>query len=89
MRQRGNDGALEIFEDCVHWFTVIGCVLGQAIHQIARLHVRQHRILPDVFQVVPDPVHYLVTVTPEFFIVHCVYLPAIPIVARALLRNVN
>ena len=52
MRQRGNDGALEILEDRVHRFAVIGRVRGQAIHQVARLHVRQHRILPDVFQIV-------------------------------------
>ena len=72
VRQRGNDGALKILQDGVHRFALIGRVRGQAIHQIAGFHVRQYRILADVFQIVADPVHYLVPVTPEFFVVHCV-----------------
>ena len=56
----------------LHRFAMIGRARRQTIYQIARLHVRQHWILPDVVQIVPDPIHHLVAVTTEFFVVHAV-----------------
>ena len=70
MRERGDNGALKIFQNGIHRFTAVGRVRRQAIHQVARLHLRQHGILANIVQIVPDPLHHLVPVTAKFFVVH-------------------
>lgn len=76
MRDRGHYQALEVFQDGVHRLAMIRRLGGQTIGQITWMDFWQNAILPDVVQVIADPIHYLVTVTAEFLIVHGFHHPA-------------
>src|SRR5450755_1040959 len=70
VRQCGHDGSLEIFENLIHGFAALGRERRQPVHQIARLHGGQHRIVPNVLEIIRHPVHYLVTVASKLVVVH-------------------
>src|SRR5580658_7805784 len=70
MRERGHDGSLEVFEDRVHGLATFWSRRWQPIHEIARLHGGQHRVVAYILEIIRHPVHYLVSMVSKLVVVH-------------------
>src|SRR5260370_39390963 len=67
---RGNDQLAEVVENRVHSLAPIGTGGRQARDQITRAHSWQDGQFANIFEVIGDPVDYLVTASPKFVTCH-------------------